>query len=209
MNTYALRNAYTMRVVNRLPDLHKRIAPPKGTIEHATLTYAQHCMRLDAKEFMRLLQSYSSPDNFMEKRKTSQTLTRFYVAYERVFMPKKPTANRTNERPEWKGFLERRLTDAELEAFDNEVTTDEDILAATVEITYAGYDVKLSYSERLTAYTCTLVDQDANRKTAGYALSAQDTTGREALRMALYKHFVILEQNWSSLLGGSPTVRRG
>lgn len=209
MSTYALRNAYTLIVVNRLPDLHKRITAQKGTIEHSQLTYAQHTMRLDSREFMRLLSTYSSPDNFFEKRKTSQTLTRFYRTYEGIYMPKKPTNTRSTERPEWKGFLERRLSDAELDAFDNEVTTDEDILAATVELTYAGYDVKLSYSGRLQAYTCTLVDQDGSRKTAGYALSAQDTTGREALRMALYKHFVVLNQDWNILLGGSPTIRRG
>lgn len=124
-------------------------------------------------------------------------------------MPKKPIPRNTNERPEWKGFIERRMSDAELEAFDNDQATDTDILAATVELAVSGYDIKLSYSERLKAFTCTLVDQDSSRKTAGYALSAQDATGREALRMACYKHFVILEGDWTHLLGGTPTVRRG
>lgn len=205
----SLRAATLSLVVKRVPDLHIVLTPPKGTIHHLRLTNSQFKMQYDARQMMLIMATYYQPDNLFEKSRFSKLFATFQVEYRSVFMPKAKATTTPPARPEWKGFLERRLSETELEAFDNDKASDADIIAAATEVAVAGYDLKLSYSGKLTAFTCTLVDQDPSRKTAGYALSSQDTSAREALRMALYKHFVTLEGDWTPLLGGSPTIRRG
>lgn len=123
-------------------------------------------------------------------------------------MPKK-AAPTTFERSEWKGFLERKLTDAELADFDSQVVKAEEVLVSLEKLAGDGFQFKLSYSDKLKAFTATLVDQNPKSKTAGYALSAADDTAFKALSMLLYKFLVVLDGDLNALLTAERPSRRG
>lgn len=114
-----------------------------------------------------------------------------------------------NERAEWVGFLDRRLSDDELAALDESKPKPSELWAAIDDIIAAGYRFILSYNKRTKLASVTLVDDDPLRKTGGYALSSADTDGAGALKMAVFKHVVLLERDWSSLLDQPTKVRRG
>lgn len=121
---------------------------------------------------------------------------------------KKPQAT-VKEKAEWIGFLEFRLTDAELEELDAWKPKPQDIWDAVDSACTAGFRFTLSYNNRTKLASCTIVDDDASRKTGGYALSSADENGALALKMATFKHLK-LATDWTSLLGhDAPKGKRG
>jgi len=123
---------------------------------------------------------------------------------------KRPNPERQqNDRAEWIGFLDRRLTDDEIAALDESKPKPSELWAAVDDILSSGYRFILSYNKRTKLASVTLVDDDPDRKTGGYALSSSDTDGAGALKMAVFKHVVLLERDWSSLLDQPAKVRRG
>lgn len=116
---------------------------------------------------------------------------------------------REDERPEWKGFLDRRLSEDELAALDASKPKPTDIWSAVDDIIQDDYRFMLSYNRKTKLASVTLTDNNPERKTAGYALSSSDTDGASALKMAIYKHVVLLERDWSPLIEQAPRARRG
>lgn len=114
-----------------------------------------------------------------------------------------------NDRAPWLGFLDRRLTDDELARLDESKPKPTDLWTAIDDIIADGYRFILSYNKRTKLASVTLVDDDVERKTGGYALSSSDSDGAGALKMAVFKHMVLLEGDWSSLLDQPVKVRRG
>jgi len=114
-----------------------------------------------------------------------------------------------SERAEWKGFLDLRLNDEQLAALDASKPKPSELFTAVDSIISAGYRFLLSYNNRTKLVSVTLVDDDPDRKTGGYALSSSDEDAAGALKMAVYKHMVLLESDWSRLLDVAPKSRRG
>lgn len=121
---------------------------------------------------------------------------------------RKPTPTQTN-RPEWKGFLERNLTDGELEAADAWQPKPIQIFELVHALLEDGYDLSLSYNHNFKAATATIKDVRESRATGGYALSAKDDNGAAALKLVLYKHFTVLDRDWSQLLDQPKRSKRG
>lgn len=140
--------------------------------------------------FWRSLNVYRSERAIMAKRKVQQERSQ-------------------NDRAEWIGFLDRRLSDDELAALDESKPKPTELWAAIDDIIAAGYRFILSYNKRTKLASVTLIDDNPERKTGGYALSSSDTDGAGALKMAVFKHVVLLERDWSSLLDQPAKVRRG
>jgi len=144
---------------------------------------------------------------------TSYKFWRTFVAFSEVLnkmagKTRKPEVNQ-NERPEWKGFLDRRLTPDELAALDESKPKPSDLWAAVDTIIEDGYRFMLSYNRKTKLASVTLTDDNPERKTAGYALSSSDVDGASALKMAVYKHMVLLERDWTPLIEQAPKARRG
>jgi len=114
-----------------------------------------------------------------------------------------------NDRAEWLGFLDRRLSDDEISALDESKPKPSELWSAIDDILSDGYRFILSYNKRTKLASVTLVDDNPDRKTGGYALSSSDTDGAGALKMAVYKHVVLLERDWTSLLDQPVKARRG
>lgn len=130
---------------------------------------------------------------------------------ERAMATKKPqTKERSqNDRAEWQGFLDLRLSEDQLAALDESKPKPSELWAAIDDIISSDYRFILSYNKRTKLASVTLVDDNPDRKTGGYALSSADSDGAGALKMAVYKHVVLLERDWSSLLDQPAKVRRG
>jgi len=166
-------------------------------------------LRAKAEQIFALMASYYSPDNFFEKYRAANAFAEFRMIYTEFYMPARKVQPTTGDRPEWQGFLERRLSDMELQAFDEHEWNAVEILAALDEMMLSGYKVTLSYQSKDKAFTATVMDQRKGSMTAGYALSATDGTGFGALCMLLYKHIEILSGEWGILLGEGRPTRRG
>lgn len=114
-----------------------------------------------------------------------------------------------NERAEWKGFLDRRLSDDELAALDESKPKPSELFGAIDDIMQDEYRFIVSYNRRTKLASVTLVDDNPERKTGGFALSSSDTDCAGALKMAVFKHMVLLERDWSTLMDQPAKSRRG
>lgn len=144
---------------------------------------------------------------------TSYKFWRTFLAFkqERATMAgrKVKEERRQDERPEWRGFLDFRLTDEQLEALDSSKPKPTELFAAIDDMQQNDYRFILSYNRRTKLASVTVMDDNPERKSAGYALSSADTDCAGALKMAVYKHVVLLEGDWSRLLEAPPKSRRG
>jgi len=122
---------------------------------------------------------------------------------------KRNPERKQSDRAEWKGFLDLRLNDEQLATLDASKPKPSELFAAIDGILSAGYRFLLSYNNRTKLVSVTLVDDDPDRKTGGYALSSADEDAAGALKMAVYKHMVLLEGDWSRLLETPAKSRRG
>lgn len=115
----------------------------------------------------------------------------------------------TNEKAEWKDFLDFRLTDELLAELDEWKPKPAEVWAEVDAAIASGYRLTLSYNPRTHLASCTLICDDALKSWGGYALSSSDEDGALALKMAVFKH-IKLNRDWSSLVDQPrPRGRRG
>lgn len=109
-------------------------------------------------------------------------------------------AIKDNDKAEWKGFLDFRLTDELLAELDGWKPKPADIWTEVDAMIADGYRLILSYNAKTHLASCTVIC-DANTKAwGGWALSSSDEDGALALKMAIFKH-LHLQRDWSGLLG--------
>jgi len=115
----------------------------------------------------------------------------------------------TNGRPEWKGFLDYRLDTYQLASLDEWRPKPAEVWEMVENTIQNGYRFTLSYNKQTKIATCTIIDDDKSRKTAGHALASGDTDGASALKMAVFKQHILLTNDWTSLVDAPPVARRG
>lgn len=202
--------SYTVQIVlDANPLAVERLTRPLPGYERIWTDAMRRDLTTLANRWSGLLSSYYSPDNFLEKAKQGKVHGEFMTRFRELYNMPRKQAPRNFDRVEWKGFLERRLTDAELEAFDNEILNPAEILVSIDKLAGEGFQFKLSYSGMLRAYTATMIDQRQGSRTVGYALSAADDSGLKALGMLLYKFLVVLDGDIEQLLDAERPARRG
>lgn len=116
-----------------------------------------------------------------------------------VMAGRKPKESRA-VRAKWVGFLDYRLSDDELMDLDSWKPTTAEIWECVDTLIEGGYRVALSYNATLKVASCTLMDDDAERRSGGYGLSSSDTDGAAALKAAVFKHFHVLSGDWAQLV---------
>lgn len=126
-----------------------------------------------------------------------------------IMANKKTTPKISSDKPAWKGFIDYRLNDAHLEQFDNTQFDHTAVFEALAGLLMQGYRITHSYNGNNKTFTTTLIDNRSDSVLAGWALSAQGVDYFEALSMIVYKHFVALEQDWTSVHSPEKPVRRG
>jgi len=118
-------------------------------------------------------------------------------------------AIRDDERAAWKGFLDRRLSDGELDEMDGWKPTPAEVFELLDGMIQDGYRLTLSYNKQTKLASVTIIDDEKKRASGGYALSNADTDGASALKMAVWKHVVLLGKLWDGLLDQPVRSRRG
>jgi len=115
----------------------------------------------------------------------------------------------TSDAPEWKGFLDRKLDDNELAALDEWKPNAKQVWDLVDALISSGFRLTLSYNAKTKLASVTQIDNREKSVTAGYALSSADTDGALALKAALFKHFEVLKEDWTSISDSAPRARRG
>jgi hypothetical protein len=114
-----------------------------------------------------------------------------------------------NSKAEWKGFLDFRLTDDELNELDQWKPKPSELWIEIDGMIQSGIRCTLTYNAKTHLASCTLIDDSNTRPSGGFALSSADTDGALALKMAVFKHMK-LDRTWASLLDKPmPLGRRG
>jgi len=122
----------------------------------------------------------------------------YSLTQELDFMPRKAT--KTAKRATWKGFLDFRLGEGELQELDEWKPKAPEIWESVDTLLRSNIRVTLSYSSATQTSTCTLIDDDPERASGGWALASSDSDGALALKAAIFKHFMVLEASWERLL---------
>ena len=162
-----------------------------------------------AETLMRRCLSHRQKTNLFENYSFWRTFYAFSEERSNMAGRKRNPERRTDDRAVWQGFLDLRLNDEQLVALDASKPKPSDLFASVDDIAQAGYRFMLSYNNRTKLVSVTLVDDNPDRATGGYALSSSDEDAAGALKMAIYKHMVLLEGDWSSLLDKPARSRRG
>lgn len=118
-------------------------------------------------------------------------------------------AAQSTDKPAWQGFLDLRLTDGQLEELDGWKPKPQEIWDAVDEMTADSYRLTLSYNKNTKLASVTIIDDSPTRKSGGFALSNADTNGALALKMAVFKHKLLLMSDWTGLLDLPVKSRRG
>lgn len=191
------------------PLIHSHLARYEHFFPQTRAEARQRCNRW-AEQLQSAARSWYHDSDMFRSYLHGTRLAGFRLAYMELLQMPKKNLTFENQRPEWKGFLERKLTDEELTALDNWKPKPAELFEQIHAILEDEYDISLSYSQKTKLSTCTLKDIKHGRDTAGYALSSADSDGASALKMAVYKHVACMEKKWGTLLGQPPPRgRRG
>jgi len=118
--------------------------------------------------------------------------------------------NNAPKRADWKGFLDYRLTEDELNELQEWQPTPAEIWESVDTLLQGDYRVTLSYSSATKIATCSIIDDSRERASGGWALSSAHVDGAQALKAAVFKHFLKFNGDWTPLLdAGAPTGRIG
>jgi len=205
-------------VVTRFTELFPRIAAKFGDTPAAVVRFdaelADHGWSLSsyayayADDLIVRAVSWRTDSNLFLSYTFSILLYKFRAEYA-AMSGRKPKETRA-ARAKWVGFLDYRLSEEEIDGLDAWSPPVAEIWEGVDKLIEDGYRLALSYNAQFKVATCTIMDDDSNRKAGGYGLSSSDTDGAGALKAALYKHFIVLEGKWDRLLDAPLTTgRRG
>lgn len=158
--------------------------------------------------FKRLLSWYEATNLFASPRFLSKLY--LFREFSKTMAGNKSNDKKSSVRASWKGFLDFRLSDDQLSELDGWQPSALELMENVDGIMFDGYRFTLSYNKQTKLATCTLIDDVKERVSGGYGLSTSDSTAALALKAAVYKHALVLERSWASLVGTpSQGGRRG
>lgn len=161
-----------------------------------------------ADTLMSFAASYRQPENLFDQPRFFSRW--FHLRKEFATMARRTVKGSTEARAKWQGFIDYRLSEAELDALDSWQPSVAEIWECVDTLMNARYRVTLSYSDTYHTATCSIIDDDPKRKAGGWALASSDTDAAGALKAAVFKHFTVLEGSWERLLDQPNTTgRRG
>lgn len=176
------------------------------------LRYQSACRRCEtqARLLVARLERHYLPTNFFDLRDILEIFARLTNTIEgEIVMATKSKKQPAFERAEWKGFLDVRLTDAQLEEADAWKCSPLQMLEGVHVLAMEGYKLTVSYSAQAGCSTATLMAGTQQGTASGYAVSARGENSADALKLLLFKHHFVLERDWTKLLTQPPAKKRG
>lgn len=111
------------------------------------------------------------------------------------------TGKKTDEaRQDWKGFVERRLSEAELTELDGWKCPPAATFELLSRLVFAGYRWTASYNPQRKLACVVVTANNPDLAWNGYGMSSFDRDCYEAAKMAVFKHFFLMNEDWSTLL---------
>jgi len=100
---------------------------------------------------------------------------------------------------DWKGFKDFRLTADQLEGFAAFDTHDDDLMDLVQATLANDYKLTFTYNGQSDTYNAAATSNGEKDPNKGYTMSAFAPSMYAALRLLMYKHWVLLEQNWDNV----------
>lgn len=165
---------------------------------------------LYADDLMRMAASHRQPENLFERSRFYSTVAAFRGVNDIMAGKRGKQVVMDSDKANWQGFVERRLTDPELEELDGWKPKPSEIWAEVDAMLGEGYRLTLSYNKASRAASCTIICDAKDKAWGGYGLSSFDGDCAAALKMAIFKHALLLQRDWTPLLSPSDKpARRG
>jgi len=163
-----------------------------------------------AKHGLNLIRLFHGEGDVFATRRVGAAQGSFNYALETAFMaPKAKPAPTRDSAPEWRGFLEYRLTAEELDDLDSWAPEAAELFERLHWYLTQGYTFTLSWSNRTSQACFSLRDNNPERKTAGYCMTTFDADCALALKAGVFKQSVILKDDWTPFLTAGKLARRG
>lgn len=152
-----------------------------------------------ADDLLKRVLSWYEDANIFTNSTFSGKLSRYRKVLDTVTDNKKKDS-KTAKRAAWKGFLDFRLDDDQLQELDEWQPSATEIFDQVDAILLVGFRLTLSYNPLTKLANCTVIDDRSDQASGGFALSTADSSCALALKAAVFKHWLVLQGDWSSLL---------
>lgn len=163
-----------------------------------------------ARRALTLVRAFHGEGDAFSTRRIGSAQGAFnHLLEEELMAPKAKPAPTRESAPEWRGFLEYRLTAEELDDLDSWQPDPAEIFERLHAYLVEGYTFTLSWSERTKQACFSLRDNNPERKTAGYCMTTFDSDCALALKAGVFKQSVVLRDDWTPLLAAGKLARRG
>lgn len=150
------------------------------------------------QEFNLLTRQVFIPRNKDEKRWWAYTQQRRYEHIVRIIERAMEMAGKSTKKQssaEWKGFIDCRLTEEQVEGLMMWELSYEDVWVALTGELSGNYRFTLSFNSQNDHFVAALTGGEGSPN-QGYTLSSFAPDVDTAVRALCYKHFVVLEQDW-------------
>lgn len=157
-----------------------------------------------------LIKRFHGEGDVFSTRTLGNKIGHFFMCLEELPMVRKvERKDSSSAAPEWKGFLEYRLSPDELDDLDSWSPDPAEVFEALHDMLLRGYTFTLSWSAKTGQACFSLRDNNPDRKTAGYCMTTFDADCALALKAGVYKQKVVLQDDWEPLVQAGKPARRG
>lgn len=120
----------------------------------------------------------------------------------RVRMAKKKGGKKLEKGADFKGYVRISLTAERKEACKEWEATWEEVITLFSELVLDDYRVSFSPANDGNAVQCSITCRDDASLNAGWCLTSRAPEWQDALRVSMWKHFVLCDRDWSEYLEG-------
>lgn len=169
--------------------------------------HAGNYFRMASEDLVRYITNYRQrEDGTLKATFWKRYLQAESLYLEMIGMPRK-TGTPVRDTTGSLTFLNLRLTEEQLADADEQHWKPTQILAAMEKALMTGLALSFSYNAERKTANAFFADRRPGLPTSNYALGAFSDDCGDALRLLLYKHFVVLSEDWTELLGVEPARR--
>lgn len=98
----------------------------------------------------------------------------------------------------FRGFIRHTITNEEKARYDGWGYSDDDLWADIQRLVDSGYSVSFKWDEYNEAHQCSFKCSNKKDVNDGWCMVARAPDIYNAIRLALYKHLVLMEGDWSA-----------
>lgn len=117
----------------------------------------------------------------------------------RILATKKTNPESTTSKPNLSStvWINRQLTDDEKEQHDTGNITPQNTFKSLLQAVLQGYNISVKWDAYSSCFQATLIPYNTASPNYGYGLSARASDPHRALSLLFFKHYEVLQENWS------------